>query len=285
MDEKFSVLMTTYHGEKPEFLALSLNSVLVEQTRLPDQFVLLVDGPIPEELDEVIKRYANDFPEIMQVIYSPVNQGQSKASAEGLKYVKYDLVARMDSDDICRPYRFEKELEVFSRDPNIGVVGGWISEFDQVPDDAITLRTVPETDEQITHEFRKRTPINNMTVMMRKSQIERAGGYGRETVNEDYSLYAHMWAEGTRFYNIQEVLVDARVGNGMVARRHDFRIYKDWRKDQKFLVKCGKHSRFTAFISNFRCFCFVITPIWVKKILYKRVLRKKVKENKKIENQ
>ena len=127
MDEKFSVLMTTYHGEKPEFLALSLNSVLVEQTRLPDQFVLLVDGPIPEELDEVIKRYANDFPEIMQVIYSPVNQGQSKASAEGLKYVKYDLVARMDSDDICRPYRFEKELEVFSRDPNIGVVGGWIS--------------------------------------------------------------------------------------------------------------------------------------------------------------
>lgn len=269
--------MTTYHGEKPEFLAASLESILVNQTVKPDQFVIVVDGPIPEDLDEVIKTYKEKYPDITEVVYSPVNQGQSKASAIGFKYLKNELFARMDSDDICEQSRFERQLEVFKKYPDVSVVGGWISEFDSNPAEPHSVRTVPELHADITKMFRKRNPINNMTVMMKKSEVEKAGGYGRDTVNEDYSLYAHMWVNGSTFYNIQDVLVFARVGNDMVGRRNDFRIYKDWRKDQKYLCDNHKHSRFTAFISNCRCFFFVITPKWVKKILYKTVLRKKAK--------
>lgn len=271
--------MTTYRGETPEFLDASLNSILINQTRIPDQFVLVVDGEIPDTLNAVILKYKEAFPEILEVIYSPVNQGQSKASALGFEYVKYDILARMDSDDLCVSDRFERQLKILSENEDISVVGGWIAEFDTDPESPDSIRAVPETHEAITKMFRKRMPINNMTVMMKKSDVEKAGGYGRTTVNEDYSLYAHMWVSGSVFYNIQDILCKARIGNDMVGRRQDFRIYKDWRKDQKFLRQNGKQSHLGAFVSNVRCFFFVITPKWVKKILYKTVLRKKVKNN------
>ena len=273
--EKFSLLMTTYNGETPEFLDASLNSILVDQTRIPDQFVLVVDGPISEALDCVIKKYNERFPEVLEVIYLQKNQGQSKASAEGFKYVKYDIIARMDSDDLCVPDRFERQLEILRRG-EADVVGGWIEEFDSNPNSPKTLRVVPEKHIDIEKMFRKRMPLNNMTVIMKKNFVEKAGGYGRETVNEDYSLYCRMWVNGATFYNIQDVLCKVRVGNDMVERRNDFRIYKDWKKDQKYLLEHHKQSRFGAFMSNVRCFAFIITPKWVKRILYNSVLRKKI---------
>ena len=275
--DKFSLLMTTYYGETPEFLNASLNSIFVNQTRIPDQFVLVVDGPISKELDYVIKKYQERFPEILEVVYLKVNQGQSKASAEGFKYIKYDILARMDSDDICVPNRFERQMEILRRG-QADVVGGWIEEFDSNPDVPKTLRIVPEKHIDIEKTFCKRMPLNNMTVMMNKKFVEKAGGYGRETVNEDYSLYCRMWVNGAVFYNIQDVLCKVRVGNDMVGRRNDFRIYKDWKKDQKYLIEHHKQSRFGAFISNSKCFAFIITPKWIKKFLYSFVLRKKIKK-------
>ncbi len=268
--------MTTYNGETPEFLDASLNSILIDQTRIPDQFVLVVDGPISDELDRVIKKYGEKFPQILETVYLPENKGQSKASAEGFKYIKYDILARMDSDDICVPNRFERQLKILRRG-EADVVGGWIEEFDSNPDAPETLRIVPEKHIDIEKTFCKRMPLNNVTVMMNKALVEKSGGYGRESVNEDYSLYCRMWINGAVFYNIQDVLCKVRIGNDMVGRRNDFRIYKDWKKDQKYLVEHRKQSKFGAFISNAECFIFVITPKWVKKILYGSVLRKKIK--------
>ncbi len=274
---KFSVLMTTYFGEEPDFLDLSLKSILIQQTLIPDQLLIVVDGPIPDSLDSVIKMYQEIFPQIVDVVYLPENVGQSKASKAGFEHLKYNIFARMDSDDVCVPFRFEKQIMVLDNNEHIDVVGGWIEEFKTNPEETETVRIVPEQDEFIKKMFRKRMPLNNVTVMMRKEAVIKAGGYGRNTVNEDYSLYAHMWVNGATFYNIQETLCKVRVGNNMVGRRQDFRIYKDWKKDQKYLFENHKHSRWTCFCSNFRCFMFVITPKWVKKILYKTVLRKKHK--------
>lgn len=279
--ENFSVLMTTYNGENSDFLSASLKSILIEQTVIPGQLVLVVDGPVSDSLNNVIIRYKEQFPDIMEVVYLPENIGQSKASAAGMEYVKHDIFARMDSDDICVCDRFEREFDLLSKNEDIDVVGGWIEEFETDPDIPSDLRVVPEKHEDIVKMFRKRMPLNNVTVMMRKEALVEAGGYGRDTVNEDYSVYAHMWVNGATFYNIQDVLCRVRIGNNMVGRRQDFRIYKDWRKDQKYLVQNGKHSRLTAAFSNFRCFCFVITPKWIKKLLYKSVLRKKVKSTNK----
>lgn len=277
----FSVLMTTYNGETPENLDASLNSILIEQTVIPNQLVLVLDGPISDELKAVIDKYKQQFSDIVDVVDCPINQGQSKASAEGMKHIKYDLVARMDSDDICVKNRFELQLKVFEQNPNLSVVGGWIEEFNENPGDLQSLRIVPEDHDSITKMFRNRTPINNVTAMIKKDAIENAGGYGRPTVNEDYSLYAHMWVNNETFYNIQSVLVNVRVGNGMVSRRSDFKIFKDWCEDQKYLYKNKKHSFFVSLFSCIKCFIFVITPVKLKDFLYKKFLRKGKKDDKK----
>lgn len=274
----FSVLMTTYHGEKPEFLRASLESVLVNQTVLPSQMVLVLDGEVGDELNGVVQEFESRFPSVLEVVRCPVNQGQSKASAEGMKFVKYDLVARMDSDDISVPDRFEKQLSIFKENPSLSVVGGWIAEFEQDPDDADSVRIVPQFHEEITSTFKKRMPINNVTAMIKKGAIERAGGYGRDTVNEDYSLYVRMWVNGDTFYNVQETFVKVRTGNGMTARRSDYRIFRDWCKDQKFLRQNKKQSRLTSFVSCARVFVFVVLiPSRVKSFIYKKFLRKKSK--------
>lgn len=270
----FSVLMTTYHGEKPEFLDASLKSILTDQTVKPNQLVLVLDGPVGEELEKVIEKYKTSYNEIIDIIRCDENRGQSKASAEGMKYVKYDLVARMDSDDISVPNRFEKELAVIEKHPEISVVSGWISEFDSDPSKSTSLRIVPESHDEIIAMFPKRMPMNNVTAMIRKKAIEEAGGYGRDTVNEDYSLYSRMWVNGCRFYNIQEVMVNVRVGNGMTQRRGDIRIFKDWCKDQRYLRKHGMQSAFSSWLSCFRCLVFVLMPSGMKTFLYKHFLRK-----------
>lgn len=271
----FSVLMTTYIDENAENLGASLNSILVDQTVIPSQVVLVLDGPIKEDSRKVVNNYKSGFPDILEVIECEKNRGQSKASAEGLQYVKYELIARMDSDDISVRTRFEKELEVFDRCPEVDVVGGWIEEFKENPGDLSRLREVPQNDPDIKNMFRNRMPVNNVTSMIRKEALLNAGGYGRNTVNEDYSLYCHMWVCGSRFYNLQEVLVHVRVGNGMTARRKDFRIFTDWCKDQRYLYKNRKHSVMTALVSCVKCFGFVIMPNKLKEFVYSHFLRRK----------
>lgn len=273
-DLKFSVLMTTYHGETPENLKESLDSILINQTVKPDQLVLVVDGPVSDSLDSVIAFYEQKFKDIVDVVRMPENNGQSIASAKGMEYVKYGLVARMDSDDISVNTRFEKQLNVFFEHPEVSVVGGWIKEFKNSLEEKGAFRVVPEYDGDIKNEFRNRTPVNNVTVMMRKDAIVCAGGYGRNTVNEDYSLYARMWVNGEKFYNIQEALVNVRTGNGMAKRRTDMRIFRDWVKDQKFLYKNGKHSFFVSFVSSFKCLAFVLMPSGLKEWVYKTFLRR-----------
>ena len=270
---KFSVLMTTYNGETPDNLKASLDSILVNQTVKPDQLVLVVDGPVSSSLDCVIAEYEQNHKGVVDVVRMPENKGQSKASAFGMQYVKYDLVARMDSDDISVSTRFERQINVFREHPEFSVVGGFIEEFSSDINEAGPLRTVPESDGDIKKAFRNRTPINNVTSMMKKQAIVSAGGYGRDTVNEDYSLYAHMWVNGAVFYNIQDVLVHVRVGNGMVKRRTDLRIFRDWVKDQHYLRVNRKHSVFVSFISCAKCLAFVLMPAKIKNILYKKVLR------------
>lgn len=269
--------MTTYIGETADNIDASLNSILVEQTVKPDQVVLVYDGEVKESLEEVVDRYKALFPDILEIIKLEENVGQSKASAEGLMYIKNEWFARMDSDDISVSDRFKRQLAVIENDPDLSVVGGFISEFKETVGDTDSIREVPEYHDEIVKTFRKKTPINNVTAMIKKSAVEKAGGYGRDTVNEDYSLYAHMWVEGFRFYNIQEVLVNVRVGNGMVSRRGGYRLYKDWKKDQKYLFKSGKHGFTTYFISCFKCFVFVMSPAFIKRFLYKTALRKKTK--------
>ena len=143
----FSVLLSLYKKELPSQLRQSLNS-LFSQTLLPDEIILVKDGPLTPELDAIVSDYAARYP-FLKVVPLPQNQGLGKALNEGLKHCSYDLVARMDTDDISKPDRFEKQMKVFEEHPKLDLVGAWIDEFEGTPQHILSVRRVPETSEQI----------------------------------------------------------------------------------------------------------------------------------------
>jgi len=270
---KFSVLMTVYEKEKPDYFRASLQSILVDQTKLPDQFVIVYDGPLTDELLQISCEYKQCFPNEYTVVSLPKNVGQGVASKVGIEKCRYELIARMDSDDISYPTRFEKELAIFENDLDIDVVGGFISEFKFNPLETVGTRKTEETHQQIVNDFHRRNPMNNVTVMYKKQALIDIGGYSDLKTNEDFNIYVRFLLAGKKFYNIQEPLVNVRVGNNMIDRRMDMNIYYAWKKNQKLLYEGKIISNFELIVSNMKCYCFVKCPKWVKKLLYKHVLR------------
>ncbi|MCF0114853.1 MAG: glycosyltransferase, partial [Erysipelotrichaceae bacterium] len=109
MAEKFSVLMSLYYKEKPENLRQCLDSLL-NQTVLPDEITIVKDGPLTDELEEVLKEYKDINPDLYTFVPLETNHGLGLALAEGIKVCRNELVARMDTDDISVSNRFEKQL-------------------------------------------------------------------------------------------------------------------------------------------------------------------------------
>lgn len=272
---RFSVLMTTYKKELPDNLKKSLWSILINQTVKPDQMVLVFDGPVSDELKKVANEMKKVFENEMIIVQLKENLGQAGASRIGLEYCTNELLARMDSDDISEVDRFEKELKIFNEHKDIDVVGGWIGEFFHDERIISRIRKVPRMNMEISQMLRFRNAVNNVTVMMKKECILHAGGYGNKSVNEDYSLYVQMMIDGAKFYNIQEVLVKVRTGNGMVRRRKDINIFFDWKRDQKKLLKARRTNFLFYIISNLGCLIFVMMPYQIKEIIYNYILRKR----------
>ena len=183
----FSVLISVYQREKPQYLEQALESLL-EQTLLPTEVVIVEDGPLTDELYAVIEAFKTRFAATVSVVL-PRNVGLGLALNHGLKECHYPIVARMDSDDICKPRRFEKQLEILRTHKEIDVVGSWIDEFLGTKENIISTRKVPETHQEILHFARYRNPMNHPTVMFRKAVIEAVDSYHDFPLFEDYDLW------------------------------------------------------------------------------------------------
>lgn len=217
----FSVLLSLYVKEQPAYLKLSIDSIF-SQTMLPSEIILVKDGSLTKELDKVVEDFCTES-SIIKVISLSENQGLGKALNEGLKHCSYDLVARMDTDDIAKPDRFEKQLKVFKDHPEIDVVGAWIDEFEGNTSNIISTRKLPETQKEIYKYAKKRNPINHPVVMFKKSAVFAAGGYKHFPLFEDYYLWVRMLLNGAKFYNIQESLLFFRASTDMFKRRGGFK--------------------------------------------------------------
>lgn len=231
---KFSVSMCVYGKDNPIFFDLAVQSVL-EQTVVPSEIILVVDGPVPDELARIIKKYEEE--ECFQVIWLPENVGHGNARRIGLEACTNELIALMDSDDISVRTRFEKQLSEFKKNNSLSVVGGNIAEFIESPDVPVGHRIVPSTVNEFNRYMKKRCPMNQVTVMLKKSAVMQVGGYLDWYCNEDYYLWLRMWLSGCKFYNIPEVLVYVRVGRDMYKRRGGWKYCKSELKLQKFMLK------------------------------------------------
>ena len=229
----FSVCMCTYHGDDPAWFRQAAESVL-NQTVPPDEVVLVVDGPVSSELEEEILRFEGlDY---FRVHRLKENRGLGNARREGLVHCSHDLVAMMDSDDISMPERFENQLSVFLSDPQVSIVGGQIAEFVSEPDNVIGIRVVCCSDSAIKNDLKARCPFNHVTVMLRKSHIEKAGGYLDWFYNEDYYLWVRMYLAGFRFANVPQVLVKVRVDQEMYRRRGGWKYFRSEFRLQNFML-------------------------------------------------
>lgn len=225
---KFSVLMSVYNKEKPEFFDEALKSNLVEQTRLPDEMILVCDGMLTEQLNEVVAKYEKRFPNILKVYRLEENEGLGKALNYGLDKCSYEWIARSDSDDVCAKNRFEVQIDYINRHSDIDIVGTYIDEFEEHWDEPIYKKKLPILHENIIEFAKFRNPINHMTVLFKKSKILEAGSYQHVPYVEDYYLWLRAIHSGARIANIDQYLVHARIGNGMLERRSCREYIKSW---------------------------------------------------------
>jgi len=234
--DKFSVLMSVYIREKPLYLRQSINSLL-NQTVKPDEIVIVKDGPLSKELDDVIQDYVSNYPNLFTIVTSENNMGLGLALNLGLKYCRNELVARMDSDDISLPDRCEKQLKVFQLDHRLDILGGNIAEFIDVESNIIGKRIVPSDDREIKKYIKKRCPFNHMTVMFKKTSVLRAGNYQECFFNEDYYLWIRMLEAGCKFGNIPDILVNVRVSQEMYKRRGGKKYFKSELFIQRYMLE------------------------------------------------
>ena len=268
----FSVLLSVYRKEQPAYLRQSLDSIF-NQTLLPDEVELVKHGPLIDTLDEVVEEYALKF-SALKVVPLSENQGLGKALNEGLKHCSYDLVARMDTDDVAKPERFEKQIEVFRAHPEIDVVGAWIDEFEGCTENVISVRKLPEFQKEIRKFAQKRNPLNHPVVMFRKEAVIKAGGYLHFPLFEDYYLWVRMLMNGARFYNVPESLLYFRFSPDMFKRRGGKKYALDEFRFQQFLFKSG-FIGILCFVENVSIrFVSRIIPNGVRTVLYKKMLRK-----------
>lgn len=214
---QFSVLMSVYNKENPDYLRQSLDSIF-KQTLPPAEVVLVQDGPLDDEMLQVIDHYQTNHEEL-KTVRLPECQGLGGALNEGLRHCSNDLVARMDTDDISKPDRFKIQIEWMEQHPEVDVCGSWIDEFTGATTNVISSRKPPRDHQAILHFARKRNPINHPTVVFRRQAVEKAGGYQHFYLFEDYYLWIRMMMSGSQFHNIQQSLLLFRMSDDMFQRR------------------------------------------------------------------
>jgi glycosyltransferase involved in cell wall biosynthesis len=264
--------MSIYHKEKAEYFDRAMQSIYDEQTIKPSEIVLVQDGKLTDELDKIIAKWKDKLGDIFKTISLENNVGLGDALNIGLDKCNYELVARMDTDDISMPERFEKQLQVF-KNSDIDICSSWISEFDTDENKIISYRKLPENHNEILQYMKKRNGINHPAVMYKKESVLRAGGYKKMIWFEDYYLWTRMILNGAKFYNTQEALVNMRAGYGQLERRSGFKYAIEEVKFLKRLYDIG-FLKFSEFFKNMIIrFIARIVPKSLVKMIYK-ILRK-----------
>ena len=268
----YSVLMSVYYKEEPEYLNQAIKSIQM-QTFPTDDFIIVCDGPLNPELDAVIAAKQQEMCDVLSVVRLPRNGGLGSALNEGIKCCKHELVARMDSDDIAYLDRCEKQIGVFNTHTEVSICSGIVEEFTIDPNIVDAKRVPPETNTEILEFAKKRNPFNHPCVMYKKSAVEAVGSYQDFYLLEDYYLWLRMLMTGYQGYNIQEPLLHMRAGSDMYKRR------AGW-KYARTQIDLFKYMRDQGFIGNGQYIksCLIrsgsaLAPNWLRKLMFENVLR------------
>lgn len=273
MDEKFSVLMSLYIKEKPEYFRECMESIF-RQTVLPSEIVIVKDGPLTEELEAALHEYVTRDPHLYTIVPLETNRGLGLALAEGILHCKHELVARMDTDDICREDRFELQLAEFEKNPNLDICGSHISEFEDTPDQIVAKRTVPLLDKEIKKYQKRRDAFNHVAVMFKKSKVLEAGNYQSCMLMEDTLLWANMFNADAQAMNIDDYLVYVRIGKDMYERRGGLAYFRKYKNGRKKVRDTGFIGFWDYYYTLLIQFIVAIIPNKVRGYVFKKLLHR-----------
>ena len=271
---KYSVLMSVYKNDDPDFLKIALESIYDQQTRKPDEIVVVFDGPLNDRLYAVLDEFKKGREEVVKYYPQEVNRGLGEALRIGSELCTGDYLLRMDSDDISDKERFAKQMAYVETHPDVDGLGGDIAEFNEDPFmEETRMRVCPANHEDIVKMAKKRNPMNHVTACIKKSALMRSGGYQTLLLLEDYLLWLNMIVAGCKLANINETMVYVRVGNGFDNKRGSKERIIGWSKLQDIMLKHGMINRGQAMMNKIYIRAFVKTPAWLKKLLYSKLLR------------
>lgn len=271
---KFSVLMSVYKNDNAAFLKTALESIYESQTRKPDEIVVVFDGPLTEELYSVLDAFRIGKEEVVKYYQQETNKGLGEALRIGSEYCTGDYIFRMDSDDISDKYRFEKQCAYIESHPDIDVLGTDIAEFNTSINEKMRVRVCPQYHGDIVKMVKRRSPMNHVTVCIKKEALVKCGGYETLLLLEDYFLWIKMIISGCKLENINETLVFVRIGNGFNGKRGSVLRIKGWKVLQEFMLEHGLITKKEAIINMIYIYGFVYCPNWFRKIVYDKFLRK-----------
>lgn len=273
MNEQFSVLMSLYIKEKVEYVRECFKS-LINQTIRATEWVIVEDGPLTQDLYNLLEEYQQEYPTLIKRVPLTENQGLGLALREGVVNCSYELIARMDTDDIARFDRFEKQIAMFVKDPDLDICGSHITEFENDPSEVVSKREVPLTDNDIKKYQKKRDAFNHVTVMFKKESVLKAGNYQSCLLMEDSLLWVNMILAGAKCVNINDYLVNVRVGAAMYERRGGMAYYKKYKQGRKQIYKTGYISWGDYKITLIVQFIVALIPKRIRAFIFKKLLRK-----------
>lgn len=269
---KFSVLMSVYKKENPEWFRLAVDSI-VNQTVQPTEVVIVQDGKLTGKLYKVCNDLLEKYPTLIRYLPLNKNSGLGIALQQGVLACKYDLIARMDTDDVSVPNRFEQQLKEFIANPDLCLCGGYIQEFNNNQDEIVSMRKVPITLDEIMTLCKRRNPFNHMTVMFKKTAVVSVGNYQPFLLLEDYYLWYRMIKHKYMMKNMSNVLVKARIGNGMSDKRGGYEYFLKEKMLYDVFKKDGYITDVEYRINIFFRFIIRMAPSFFRKICYKYILR------------
>lgn len=214
---KFSVLMSVYNKENPAYLERAIKSIWDDQILKPAEIIIVEDGPLSNGILFVLDKWDKRLKDKFRRVQLEVNSGLGPALRAGLLKCKYNIVARMDSDDISLPNRFNLQLNLINK-KGIGIVGCWVEEFDE-NNKVIGTRKTPQNHEDIYNFSRFRNPMNHPSVIFKKNLVIEVGSYENYLFFEDYHLWVKLLVNNVKFSNVNKVLLIMR-NNSQINRRH-----------------------------------------------------------------
>ena len=266
MHEPFTLLLSVWDGDQPEHLLQAFCSAVDEQTLRPAQVVIVRDGPVRDELDACLADLHKTSPVPVTLVPLESNRGLGPALDAGMAASQFDVIARMDADDVAMPHRFEVEIPLIAE---ADIVGAGLLEFVEDIENVVGQRVPPTDPEQIQRYARMHDPFNHPTVVYRRQAVQAAGGYGDLPLMEDYALFARMLQNGARAVNVAEPLVYYRVGatafkrrGGADLLRSELRLQREFRR-QRFTTP-AEYARNVMVRGGYR-----LIPWWARRAVYK----------------